>query len=208
MNKILIASGNMGKVAIYAQILDELKLPYCSLRDIDVNIEVEETGETELENAYLKAKAYHEATGLPVICNDSGLVIEKFAPEDQPGVFVRRYGGHELSDEETIRIFSEKLKAVGGDSDSYFKVAPVLCDENGNYHSKEFKSYRYMIATPSPVVIKGLPLRSLDYSKEKHKYWSEMSMEEANACEGSAIKEQSAFIKEVFMKDKNVEIDK
>lgn len=199
-NRILIATGNIGKIAIYSCVFDKLGLPYCSLKDIQVDVDIAETGETELENAYLKAKGYHEATGLPVIANDSGLIIEKFSKEDQPGVFVRRYGGKELSDEETIEIFSKKLEAVGGSSDSYFNVALVLCDYEGQYHQKTFKSYRYMVAKPSKVVQKGLPLRSLDYNKEYGKYMSEMTIEEANASEGKCIEEQQQFIEEVFMK--------
>ena len=55
-----------------------------------------------------------------------------------------------------------------------------------------------MVATPSKTIVKALPLRSLDYSKELGKYWSEMTIEEANACEGSAIEQQQKFIEEVF----------
>ena len=142
---------------------------------------------------------------MPVIANDSGLIIEKFKPEDQPGVFVRRYGGGELSDQETIEIFSQKLKEVGGTSDSYFNVALVLCDNDGVFYERTFKSYRYMVSTPSKVVIKGLPLRSLDYNQEYGKYMSEMTIEEANASEGKAIEEQQAFIKSVFQNENTKE---
>lgn len=197
-SQILVASTNPGKVAIYAQILDELNIPNCSLLDLNPHIKVEENGETELENAQIKAEAYHKATGLPVIANDSGLIIEKFSKDEQPGVFVRRYGGHELSDEETIKIFSEKLEKVGGSSDGYFNVALAICDTNEKYHSKLFKSYRYLISKPSPVIAKGLPLNSLDYNREFHKYMSEMTVKDANKAEGDAIKEQRAFIKEVL----------
>lgn len=195
-SSILISSTNIGKIAIYSTILDKLGLSHCSLRDLDINIQVEETGKTEEENAILKAKAYYQEGQLPVIANDSGLIIEKFAPEDQPGVFVRRYGGKELSDEETIAIFSEKLKAVGGESDSYFNVALAIVDGNGKLHTQNFKSYRYMIATPSKTIQKGLPLRSLDYNKQMKKYMSEMTIEEANACEGKCIEEQAIFIEQ------------
>lgn len=202
--KPLIASSNAGKIEIYSQILKELNMPYCSLRDLNVDIEVEENGETELENALIKAKAYHEATGLPVISNDSGLIIEKFAPENQPGVFVRRYGGRELSDEETIEIFSKMLKEVGGESDAYFNVALAICDKKGNYHTNLFKSFRYMIEKPSKTIQKGLPLRSLDFNKELGKYMSEMTIDEANAAEGECIKAQQNFIKEVLQLNKKV----
>lgn len=196
--KPLIATSNLGKIEIYSQIFKEIGKPCCSLRDLDIHIEVEENGKDEIENAMIKARAYHEATGLPVLCNDSGLVIEKFAPEDQPGVFVRRYGGQELTDEETIKIFSEKLKNVGGESDAYFNVGIVLCDKKGVYHSKLFKSYRFMQLPASKVVQKGLPLRSLDYNKEFKKYMSEMTIEEANASEGDCILAQKKFIEEIF----------
>ena len=196
--KVLIATKNQGKIAIYANVLKELGLDFCSLKDLDVDIEVEENGKDESENAYLKAKAYHEATGLPVISNDSGLIIEKFKPEDQPGVFVRRYGGRELTDQETIDIFAKKLDEVGGESDSYFKVALCVCDNNGKYHHGEFKSYRYMISKPSKVIQKGLPLRSLDYNKEFGMYMSEMTIEQANKSEGKCIEDQTEFIKNIF----------
>ncbi len=194
--KPLIASSNMGKIAIYAQIFKELNLPYCSLKDLKVDIQVEENGETELENSLIKAKAYHEATGLPVVSNDSGLVIEKLSKEDQPGVFVRRYSGKELSDEEAIEIFSKKLHDVGGESDAYFNVALVIIDKDEKCHEKLFKSYRYMVDKPSKVIQKGLPLRSLDYNKQFGKYMSEMTIEEANISEGECIKSQMEFIKE------------
>lgn len=199
-SKVLIASTNLGKIAIYAPTFEEYGISYCSLRDLQVGINPEETGETEEENAMIKAKAYHEATGLAVLCNDSGLVIEKFKKEDQPGVFVRRFQNRELSDKEMIEIFSQKLKEVGGESDAHFNVALVICDKAGEYHCRSFKSPRYMIAKPSKVVCKGLPLRSLDYSKKMKKYMSEMTVEEANLSEGECMLLQKQFIKECFSK--------
>ena len=204
-SRILIATTNMGKAQIYTTILDGLGLYYCTLRDIKVDTVIDETGSTELENAKLKAEGYHKATDMPVIANDSGLIIEKFKPEDQPGVFVRRYGGSELSDQETIEIFSQKLKDVGGTSDSYFNVALVICDNDGVFYERTFKSYRYMVSTPSKVVIKGLPLRSLDYNKEYGKYMSEMTIEEANKSEGKCIEGQREFIEEAFDKGSGLE---
>lgn len=198
--KIVIATTNSGKIAIYSDILTELGLPYTSLKQLKVDLEVEETGQSEEENALIKAKAYHQELGLPVLVNDSGLIIEKFSPEDQPGVFVHRYGGGELTDEEMIKIYSEKLKKVGGESNSYFKVALALCDYDSEFHIKTFKSYRLMVAKPSKVIQKGLPLRSLYYNEELGKYWSEMTIHEANKAEGECIEGQKNFIREIFLK--------
>ena len=205
-SRILIATTNPGKIEIYSDILKELGLEYCTLRDLKVDVDVEEDGKNEIENSQIKAKTYHNITDLPVIANDSGLIIEKFKPEDQPGVFVRRYGGRELGDEETIEIFSKKLEEVGGESDSYFNVALTICNQDGDMVSNLFKSYRYMIAKPSKTIIKGLPLRSLDFSKELNKYLSEISIEESNKLDAKCIDKQAEFIKECFKNSNNKEI--
>lgn len=98
--KVLIATTNQGKIDIYSQAFRELGLDFCSLKDFNISVDVEETGKTEAENALIKAREYHKLTGMPVVANDSGLIIDKLKPEDQPGVFVRRNHGKELTDEE------------------------------------------------------------------------------------------------------------
>ncbi len=198
--KVLIATGNAGKVQIYSNILNKLGIEWCSLRDTHVDIQVDETGTTTMENAIIKAEAYHKATGMPVLSNDSGLIIEKLAPCDQPGVFVRRSGGRELTDQELIDVYAKKIKEVGGSSDSYFDVSVAIIDDKGVLHTASFKSPRYMVDTPSKTVIKGIPLRSLDYDRVSGKYMSEMTMDEANAYEGKCMQDQIAFIRKCFVK--------
>lgn len=173
-------------------------IEYLSLKDLDIDLDVEETGSTTLENAILKANAYHEISKMPVLVNDSGLIIEKLKPEDQPGVLVRRFGGKEMTDEEAIEVFSKKISEVGGSSDAHFVVSLAIIDEKGKLHSKDFISPRYFIDLPSEKIVKGLPLRSLDYSIKDKKYLSEMTIEEANAYEGDCILDQANFIKEIF----------
>ncbi|MGN1162707.1 MAG: non-canonical purine NTP pyrophosphatase [Christensenellales bacterium] len=200
--KVLIATTNPGKISIYSTILSKLGIEWCSLKDFDGIGEVEETGETPRENSIIKAVAYNKLTHLPVIANDSGLVIKKFSPNDQPGVFVRRYEGAELSDQQMIDIFSQKLNQVGGKSKSHFDVSLTIIDENGKLFNKSFKSKCLMISTPSKTLVKGLPLRSLQYYKKHKKYMSEMTTEEANECEGKCVRDQEKFIKKVFKKKK------
>ena len=78
----------------------------------DIKIEVKEDGKTAEENAIKKAKAYYEKTKLATIAEDSGLWVEKFLEEDQPGLFVKRVNGREdLSDEEILNCYIEKLNA-------------------------------------------------------------------------------------------------
>ena len=198
--KVLIASNNLGKVAIYKAVFDKLGIETTYPKEMGISVEVEENGKTETENAVLKAKAFHEATGLPTIANDSGLVIDKFSAEDQPGVLVRRFGGRELSDEEMLQVYIDKLNEVGGSSTGHYNVALALIDENGNLFTREFQPKRYFVNKPSSVLKKGVPLSSLAYDEETGKYMSEMTPEEYQAYEAEAMQGQKDFIVEIFGK--------
>ena len=95
--KIILATTNPHK-------LEEIK---AIAKDINFEIELVskdfdpiENGKTFRENAYIKAKAYYEAFNMPVLTDDSGLILDKLPKEKQPGVYVRRHNGKELSDEE------------------------------------------------------------------------------------------------------------
>lgn len=198
--KVLIATGNLGKFNIYKAVFDELGIECTNIKEIGCDIEVEETGSNEVENAVLKAMAYHKATGMSVLANDSGLVIDKFSAEDQPGVLVRRYHGKELTDEEMIAVYVEKLNEVGGSSTGHYNVALALVDENGNLFTREFKPKRFFVNKPSSVVRKGVPLSSLAYDEKTGKYMSEMTIEERNDYEAEEMVKQKEFIAEVFKK--------
>ena len=198
--KILIASTNQGKVNIYKEIFDELNIRCTSLVDIRVDGEAEETGDTEEENALIKANFYHDITKLPVLANDTGLVIDMFKKEDQPGVMVRRYGDKHLSDEEMIDVYVKKLNEVGGESSGHVNVALAAINNDGITYCDTFKPKRYYINKPSNVVQKGVPLSSLAYDKMSGKYMSEMTIKERNDYESDEMIKQKQFIKRVFCK--------
>ena len=87
MTTVIVATGNPGKLA-------ELK-DYLQILDWDLalkpqEIEVEETGNTFIENARLKASEVAKATGEWAIADDSGLSV--FALDGAPGVYSARYG--------------------------------------------------------------------------------------------------------------------
>lgn len=196
--KVLIASTNAGKIAIYKQVCDSLGMSTTSLRDIRIDEQVEETAQDEIGNAILKAEAYHRITGLPVIANDSGLVIDRFKPEDQPGVLVRRFTGRELTDQEMLDVFIAKLNEVGGESEGHYNVALAIIDFNGKLHTQTFKPIHHFINKPSNVMKKGVPLSSLCYDKTSGKYESEMTPEERNNLEKEEMAKQVDFIKAVL----------
>lgn len=87
--KIIFATNNKNKLREVREILEPAGLMVLSQSEAGADIEVEENGKTFAENAYLKAKAVFDMTGLPVIADDSGLEVD--ALNGAPGIFSARY---------------------------------------------------------------------------------------------------------------------
>lgn len=63
--KVLFATTNPAKVKKYKNVLEEKGIQLLTLKDLDINIKVEETGKNAIENAYIKAKSYYEVAHIP-----------------------------------------------------------------------------------------------------------------------------------------------
>lgn len=95
--KIIIATHNKHKLAEMARILEPMGYEVVTDRDIGIELmDVEENGETFLDNARIKAEAGCRESGLPCIADDSGLCVD--ALNGEPGVFSARYSGEHGND--------------------------------------------------------------------------------------------------------------
>ena len=94
-SRVVVATGNPGKLEEIRQILSELDLEVVSMREVGIAREVEETGKTFEENAMLKAKGIAGLTDSIVIADDSGLEIDYLNKE--PGIYSSRYLGTDVS---------------------------------------------------------------------------------------------------------------
>jgi XTP/dITP diphosphohydrolase len=119
---VVLATHNPHKVAELQRILDGLPVELVSGREIDLP-EVEETGETFAENALLKARACTQATGLPAIADDSGLVVDALGGE--PGVRSARYAGGHGDDKANLRLVLERLGTSPDRSGRFVCVAAL-----------------------------------------------------------------------------------
>ena len=110
--KLILASNKKKELRELGEILSDMDVELLSQREAGCDFEVEETGTTFAENAYLKAKAVADATGLAAVADDSGLMVE--ALNGEPGVYSARYapGGHEASDKEKYEYLLSKLVNV------------------------------------------------------------------------------------------------
>lgn len=88
--------------------LDDLEI--LSLKDLDIDINVAENGETFEENAFKKAYECHKVSGLPCIADDSGL--EVYYLNGAPGVHTARYAGDNATDQENIEKLLHEMESV------------------------------------------------------------------------------------------------
>ena len=196
--KVLIATRNEGKIEKYSNMLDLLNIEYCTLKDFDVDIEINENGKTTSENAKIKAIAYYNGLNMPVLTDDSGLVIDKLPEDKQPGVMVRRYNGKELSDEEIIELYSKEIENVGGESTGAFVISIAIIDKNGNIYIKETKHKRLFVSKPDCNRVPGYPLSSLIYDKETNMYMTEKKAKGIKIYNESSFGEEIKFIQSIL----------
>ncbi|WNJ94241.1 RdgB/HAM1 family non-canonical purine NTP pyrophosphatase [Vibrio ruber] len=105
MQKIVLATGNPGKVREMSDLLTDFGFKVLAQTDLNVS-EVAETGTTFIENAIIKARHAAAETGLPAIADDSGLEVD--ALDGAPGIYSARYAGADATDQQNI----EKLLAA------------------------------------------------------------------------------------------------
>ena len=94
--KFVLATANPGKIHEMQEVLPELGIEVVSRKELGIDLDIEETGSTFIDNALLKAKAICEASGLPAIADDSGLVVDALG--GAPGLYSSSYGGERLDD--------------------------------------------------------------------------------------------------------------
>ena len=109
MKKLVLASGNPGKLRELSAILGELGYQLHAQSEFDVD-EVAETGTTFVENAIIKARHAAALTGLPALADDSGIEVD--ALDGAPGVYSARFSGADADDAANNALLVEKLRDV------------------------------------------------------------------------------------------------
>lgn len=109
MKKIVLATGNKGKVKELQQMLAPFDIEIVPQSEFNVP-EVPETGTTFVENAIIKARHAAKITGLPAIADDSGLAVDYL--NGAPGVYSARYSGDDATDQSNIDKLLDALKGV------------------------------------------------------------------------------------------------
>lgn len=121
-----MASGNAGKLAEIAKLLEPLNIEVIAQKDLGVSDAIED-GLTFAENSYIKATHASVATGLPAIADDSGLAVAALA--GAPGVYSARYAGESASDEQNIQKLLKEMANIDTRDAAFHCVATFVTPE-------------------------------------------------------------------------------
>ncbi len=139
MPKLVLATSNAGKLAELQPLLAQAGFELVTQAELGVGDAVED-GRTFLENALIKARHASEATGLPALADDSGLVVDALG--GAPGLYSSHYAGrHGDSAANNVKLLSEMEGLVGARRRAHFYCVLVLLR-----HAED----------PQPLVAEGL----------------------------------------------------
>lgn len=137
LKKLVIASGNKGKLREIGTLLASLKIEIVPQSEFNIT-EIDEPHSTFVENALAKARHASSQTGMPALADDSGICVN--ALKGAPGVFSARYAGEPKSDQRNNMKLVEALES-SADRRAYYYCVIVLLR-----HAED----------PQPVIADGL----------------------------------------------------
>ena len=162
MKKIVFfPTNNIGKYDRYKKSFKKKNIIYnrylTDENGIEIKVEVSEDGKTLNENAKKKAKQYYEEykrhlsnTNFSIITTDEALYIDGLTEKEQPGLFVRRFGGIDAkraTDEEVVQKYTSVIKKLGGVAKAKWIYSLVM------YDGKNFYDYTW----EEPVLFSSIP---------------------------------------------------
>ena len=199
--RLLFATGNRAKVRHYGERLAERGIEIVTLSDLGIQCDVDESGKDPVENAVIKAEAYHKASGLPTIAMDDGLYLDAVPEKLQPGTHVRRVGERELTDAEMIEHYLDLVNRFGtnGFLQGYFLKGVAVSTEERTY-SYGMKSYRCFCNRQSEKRETGYPLASIQMVEPFHKFKSELTKEEEAIAMEAEFRDIFTFVEETIRK--------
>lgn len=202
--KIVLASHNQGKMKEMQPILAGYGVELVLQSALGMNIEVEETGTTFRENALLKAHAVADATNMPAIADDSGLMVD--ALNGAPGVYTARYGGEGLSDAERYRLLLSALTGQTNRAAHFYSCIACVFPTGETLTAQGVCDGTIAFA---PMGADGFGYDPVFFVPSLRKTFAQMTAEEKNSVSHRA-KALAAFRNEFekYCREKNIHVDK
>lgn len=193
---ILFGTSNPAKLDTMRDSLKGLDIELVGLREMEKSApEVDENGNSPLENARIKALAYFRYYGIPTLSHDCGLYFDNpdFPDELQPGVNVRRVNGRTLSDDEMTEYYSGLAKKYGKLTARYKSALCLVMSKDIILESVDESLWGEafcIVETPhSARWLEGYPLDCLSVSATTGRYYCDAPEE----CFGGGVDGKRLF---------------
>ena len=190
--KIVLATHNQHKQHEMNRVLSSLGITIVGLDDFPQIGDIEETGKTLLENAFIKARKVFELTGIPSIADDTGLEVN--ALDGAPGLFSARYAGENPTYEDNINKLMLALEGVPKEKrNAKFRTIIAFVDFNKELHSEGIAEG---VITEIPEGRDGFGYDPIFKPKNFNKTYAEMDIEQKNKIShrGRALKKMKKLL--------------
>ncbi len=180
--KLVLATNNNNKVREIKQILSNKFEEFITLKELGIDVEIEETGTTFFENSFIKASTITKMTGLPALADDSGLQVD--ALNGAPGIFSARFAGENADDNKNIDLLLEKMTTETNRKANFVSVVTVTYPD-GKTISAEGKTFGRILTKRQGS--NGFGYDSVFFSDNLQKSFGEATSEEKNAISHRSV---------------------
>lgn len=180
MKKVLFATTNESKKKRFYNKLLEKNIEIETLKDLNINLDIEENGSDAVENALIKARECAKLTGMTTMAMDDTLYLENVPEDMQPGMYVRRVNGKRLSDEEMIEHYISLVQKYGIDGKlaARWIYGMAIIKDKKEYTFTWSKEDFYLTDKKSEIMNPGYPLNKISINKKLNKYFTDMTEED------------------------------
>ena len=181
MNKrLLIGTRNPSRIVMVQKILHHSGVHLLTLDDLCIHAEVDEDQATTSANAEKKARSYFALSQIPTLAMDGGLHIERFAPDKQPGVLVKRIvsTGPVPDENDITAYYQEALRQAGGESPGTWTGSQALAISEQQVLVSSFTFEVWFTAQRHGATYPGLSLDPLMIDPASGRYYTEIPVEE------------------------------
>ena len=173
--KLIYGTTNKSKILFMQRRVESLGIEILSLADVNApKLNIQENGNSPLENAKIKAMAYYNALKMPLFSVDTGLYIDGLDDARQPGINVRGQDDW-MGDDEAIAHYSALADEMGGSMTARYQngICLVLSPtEMYTYMGEDIASEPFLLVSkPHEKRREGFPLDSLSVHIESGKYY-------------------------------------
>jgi XTP/dITP diphosphohydrolase len=197
MSRLLIATGNSGKLREYRALLGDLGWELVSPQDVELSLEVSESGSDYAENAKIKAVAFARASGLVSLADDSGLEVDALGGE--PGHLSARYAGPEADDSRRYSRLLERLRGVPAEKrGARFRCLIAVARPSGE--TELFEGTCEGIVTEAPRGETGFGYDPVFLLPERGRTLAELPLSDKNAVShrGAAARKARPFLEKLL----------